>query len=481
MENWMRASRAVHSIAAALWFLASSPPASASPADPTLSLTDAVRQTLDANLDLAAERRSLGADREEIYLARSSLLPQIDLGASAQHLEYDRSDGNPGTSTEESLTLAAELSQVLYDENDWAELGIQKHVYDGQTAALDSFRLGVVQEAANAFLELDRWHALVEVRERNRELTAINRETSQARIAAGWSSQREVLRWESQLASNDTGVAEARAQVLVNRFQLNRVRNQPAEARVDAVPARIEEYGFVYAREQIVEAIAKPAGDRKLRDLLVRVGLPRSPELLEIDAAIAAEERLLTSNRRAFWVPSVSVGATVDYLAADDSGRRRNDSFDETEWTVGAQLTFPLLQGGAKFASLRQTRESLGALRIERRSTVQTVDQRIRAAFADASGAFASLGFSRQQEAAARRNYELVNDSYVLGVASILALLDGQSQLLTAEQTVTNAHYDFLEAVIAAQEQMALYPFLEPEAEAVQLLDSIERELRVSP
>jgi outer membrane protein len=207
------------------------------------------------------------------------------------------------------------------------------------------------------------------------------------------------------------------------------------------------------------------------------MGLARSPELAAIDAAIAAEERLRTANRRAFWVPSLSLGAGVNHLAAHGSA----PDFNETEWGVGAGLTFPLLEGGAKFAELRQTQESLASLRIERRSTAQSVDQSIRAAFAQASGAYTNVGFARKQQAAAQRNFELVNESYVLGVASILALLDAQAQLLTANQAVTDALYGFLVDLIAAEEQMALYPFLEPEPEMTQLLDRFERELQAQP
>ena len=94
---------------------------------------------------------------------------------------------------------------------------------------------------------------------------------------------------------------------------------------------------------------------------------------------------------------------------------------------------------------------------------------------------FAAIVFARSQEAAARRGYELANESYVLGVASILSLLDAQSQLLDANEAVANARYDFLEALIEAEEQMALYPFLEPKPEMTALLDRVERELDAQP
>jgi len=212
----------------------------------------------------------------------------------------------------------------------------------------------------------------------------------------------------------------------------------------------------------------------------VRVGIIRSPVLAAIDDAIAAANRLLDSNRRAFYLPSATLDAGVSHTEAGGSGAP-GLHFDETVWGAGAQLTFPLFRGTAKYFELRQTSEALSSLRIERNAAAQILDQDIRAAFAEASGAFANIGYAREQEAAAQRNYDLVNDAYVLGVASILGLLDAQSQLLTAQLAVANALVDFLEAVVAAEEQLAFYPFLEPTAEVAELLDRIEQQLSGRP
>ena len=333
-----------------------------------LSLTEAVRQTLEANLDLAAQRQALAADREQVSIARSALLPQVNLGARAQHLDDDRSDAARGNTSQNSATVAAGVTQVLYDENAWAGFDIQKHVYDSQRSQFETLRLSVIQDAANAFLQLDSAREVLSIQEGNRELTRKNLETSRARVAAGYSGERDVLRWQSQLAGNDGAVVQARTLVLVNRFELNRVRNQAPEVAVEAAPVRVEEYGFVYARDAIARALANPDDDRRLRDLMVREGLSRSPVLAQIDASIAAQERQLQASRRAFWVPSASLGAGINHMVADQSDGGSSESFNDTEWTVGAELSFPLVQGGAKFARFRQARETLSSLRIQRRS-----------------------------------------------------------------------------------------------------------------
>jgi outer membrane protein TolC len=137
----------------AVWVAAST---SAQTDSAKLGLRDAVRQAIDANLDLAARRRALAADREEIGVARSSLLPQIDLGAKSSYIDAERSHDGRGSVTRKSTTVGAELTQVLYDDESWAAFRIQESVYEGQSAEYEAFELGVAQDAATAFLELDR-------------------------------------------------------------------------------------------------------------------------------------------------------------------------------------------------------------------------------------------------------------------------------------------------------------------------------------
>jgi outer membrane protein TolC len=242
------------------------------------------------------------------------------------------------------------------------------------------------------------------------------------------------------------------------------------------LPTTVAEYGFVYARDAIAKAIVSPEVDRRMRDFLVRVGLRRSPDLAALDASVAATERQLTASRRAFWVPSLTLSAGVDYLANQGS-----EDFHQTEWGAKGELTFPLFQGGAKFASLDQAHEALAGLRVERRATAQSLSQSIRSAFAQASGSFQTVGFVIRQVAAAQRSFELADASYTLGIATILDLLDAQSQLLAAELALANATYGFLEDLVAAERQISFYAFVETPVEVEGMLKGVEQALPQQP
>ena len=91
------------------------------------------------------------------------------------------------------------------------------------------------------------------------------------------------------------------------------------------------------------------------------------------------------------------------------------------------------------------------------------------------------MGFAGRGVEAARRNFELVDASYTLGVASILDLLDAQAQLLDGELAYANALFRFLESLVAAERQISLYPFLEAPAEVDALLNRLEQQLGIQP
>ncbi len=463
---------------AAMAFLWVAPPAR------PLDLAGAVRETLDASVELAAERDRLDASRESIGLSRASLLPQAGIGAQGQILDDDRADGFRGNAPEKSATVYGAVTQTVYDEQAWAGFTTQKHVFESERSEFESTRLGVAAEAAKAFVELEQALMVAEIQRQNREITRQNIETARQRVATGYSGERDVLRWQSQLSANDTAVVRADTAALASRFELNRLRNQPREAPIEVSATALERLGFVYARPAVAEAIVGERGGLVLRDFMVRVGLARSPDLQAIDARIEAEERQLTARRRAFWAPSLEIGAGVNYLAVEDSSGGQASDTNVTEWGARATLSFPIAAGGAKLSGLGQAQSTVSSLRASRRATSQTVEQAIRTAFAQASGSFQSLGFAEERESSAARNYDLANQAYEAGVSSILDLLDAQTQLLEARISRAQAHARFLTDLITAEQAIAYFPFLLSGDEAEEgtmnesaLLDQLESEL----
>jgi outer membrane protein len=194
---------------------------------------------------------------------------------------------------------------------------------------------------------------------------------------------------------------------------------------------------------------------------MVAEGLDIAPELLSFDAAISAQERILLSAKRAFWLPSFAAQGSVSELLAESGEGQRSDSpLDDTDWRVGVFATFPLVEGGSKFATIKRAREELSRIQLEKQGASERIDQRIRSALHQSSASYPNIRLSRSAAEAARRNLDLVTDQYARGLVSIVDLLDAQNSSLRANQDAENAVYNFLIDWMDVQRAAGRFDFL---------------------
>ena len=158
--------------------------------------------------------------------------------------------------------------------------------------------------------------------------------------------------------------------------------------------------------------------------------------------------------------------AFVDQLFADGGDGQRDTNplgLDDTSWSAGVYVNFPLFEGGRKSGALGRSREELKKLTIERQATAERIQQRILTALNLTRASYPSIGLSRDAADAARRNLKLVTDSYVQGIKSIIELLDAQNQALVSDQAAANAAYDFLSDLMSVQRAMGEFVTFLPE------------------
>jgi outer membrane protein TolC len=221
---------------------------------------------------------------------------------------------------------------------------------------------------------------------------------------------------------------------------------------------------------------------------MVQYGIDNAPEILRIDAAIAAQKRFLTSVRNAFWSPTVVLQGEISHRfhqsgAGSDEGVPANipaglgfqfPSIDDTDWNLGVNLSFPLFRGTAKFAEKLRALEELNQLRIERKAISDRIEQRIRSTLHIAGASLAIIGQSRLAEESALQNLELVVDSYSRGALSIIELLDAQNAALVASEAASNAVYDFHIDYFEVERAIGRFHLLESETEKSEFRNKLE-------
>ncbi len=431
-------------------------------------LVDIARMALEQNQDLLAESFGVQAGLQDIGRARANLLPQI--GASAgRTLRNDSPSVSAGFFAERSTDAALSLDQLLYSDAASANLKIQKELQRTRQASLSQFRLDVVQAAATSYYTVLNARSQLAVQENNLRITRANLELAEDRVRLGTSTRADLYRWQAELARAQISVLNARSALNQSWETLNRILHKPQGARIALKDATFDE-PFVMTREEFDEMVRSPADYARFSRFYIDRALRQAPELEQLSAQIAAKRRELVSQRRAFWLPDVTVGGRyTSNLSQSGLGAGPQAGADLNDWSIGVQATLPLFSGGLKKANVSKASYELRQLEYLRASTEERVEEEIRRQLHAAQAAYAQIDLAASAAEASRKNFELVTDAYARGTVTIIDLLDAQDSSLTASAAAAESLYNFLVTVMSVQRAIGGYDYLLTPEEREQL------------
>jgi outer membrane protein TolC len=443
--------------------------------DTTLTFPEAINQVLGDNQGFAAKLADLQAKEKDIQIARANFLPSLHFSASVlpsqgQKInDYDRLGVGSGTQG----LLSAGMSQMIYNETFFANHKIQKNLYISEQEQFRSTRFQLITAAGESYVNMLVAQDLLIVLLDNMELTRKNLEAAIYRAEIGSSSQQEVLRWKTQLYSDEQNIVGQRANILKNRIALNQLRDQPEEKIENLDNLSIEEDGFIFSSAIIEAALETEISAKTLRDFLVELGLSNSPDIASMEAQIAAQEMQWKSNKR-WLIPSFSLLAGADelFLKTEDNGLNGIDF-----WFVGASVHWSVFKGGSNFTKVKQSKIQAISLQSARKETFSSQEKLIRSSVSVLIADYQKVGLARAQADVAAQNYALVYDTYMVGEVSLLDLLDAQEQKFSADYNAIAAFYTFFLDLLNVEEAIGYFPFLEPQEEVDMVIRELEQRL----
>jgi outer membrane protein TolC len=356
--------------------------------------------------------------------------------------------------------VGARVEQLIWNERVWANFTAEKHIQQSREENRSVRTLDIILAAARAYLAVLRAQTLLRIERENIAVSRSNLDLARVRVAVGYSGRQEELRWLSRIARDKQAVIDAYVRVEIARQRVNQLLNRPIEESFSAQGATLAEYGFVFGDPTLLSYVDSPAENRVFRDFMVAVGIEASPEIKSIEATLEARERVLASTRSAFYSPTVAFRGDLRHRLHESGAGSDIALSDDTDYTLGLRLTFPIVRGGAKFSETRQAFEEVSQLRVEKRLASQQVERDVRSSFLRAAGSFTNISLSKAAAEAASENFAIVADLYARGAVGIIDLLDAQNAALRDDQAAANAVYDFLVELIRAERAASTFPFL---------------------
>lgn len=457
-----------------------------------ITLTSAIRKILEDNLDVQAASRAARASGQNVTIARSNLLPRIDLLVNGYRIDEDRAAA--GYQPDRSATAEIAASQVLLSEPAMANLSIQSSLQNAKEEELELTRLNTVVSGGSAYLNFLRARRVFGILMDNLKVTRTNLELAETRQNTGVAGPEEKLRWEVEIANVKKAVMAVHSQMNQIRYLLNQTLNLPVTQEIEPADVSLDDPVYAVANGKIRGYLGNPMAFDVLSEFLVQEGISRSRELRQIDALIDAQERSLTSSRLSFVLPSISlfgrlgqnfyksaqpVPFSLNSVPVPPAGLDPNVPQylgqlmsgispalpNRQDWTVGVQMSLNIFGGFSTRGATTMAEETLEQLRAQKGSASQKVELRIRAALQSAKAAYFAIEQSRAEQDAARKALGIVTEAYVRGAVPMLSVLDAQNSALRASQVATNALYDFFIQYLEVQRSVGQFDLLMEPAE----------------
>lgn len=390
------------------------------------TIESALVRSYQNNPQLNAQRASVRSTDETVPQALSGYRPRVAVTASAggQYSDFQT----------QTQTVNGRISSVLNGVTYPRSVGgtISQTLYNGQqtanrtraaesqvSAAREALRVleqTVLLSAATIYMDYLRDAAIVEVQRSNTRVLEQTLKQTRDRFNVGEVTRTDVAQSESQLAAGRTQLLTSESNLTTTRANFRRIVGNDPEALAPGSPV-----------------------DRFLPGTLpaaINLGLVENPNVTAATYGIDVSHLQVKVNEGALF-PTLTLQGSVQQ--AYDVSLTIPRQFS----AVGsAQLSVPLYQGGAEYALIRQSKETLA----QQRLNLEQVRDQTRATVAQAWGQLvagkAQVASAQAQVAASEIALNGVREEARVGQRTTLDVLNAQQALVNARVALVTAQHD---------------------------------------
>jgi NodT family efflux transporter outer membrane factor (OMF) lipoprotein len=380
-----------------------------------------MREGLKDSPTLVQAQARLSEALAQTQSAQSKLLPSANLDASAL---YQRAPDNyviPPPLAGHTFWMGQAGVSLGWDLDFWGHQAEAVHRAQALTQSaqydVDNARLMLAGAVAQAYIELYREYALVDIAERSAAQRQNIIDITRRRVSAGLDTRLELRQAEGQLPQARVARDQAQAAADLAVHQLATLTGQGAES-----------YASINRPTMVVDAV-----------LPVPTALPinllaRRPDVLSARLIVQAADAERLADKAAFY-PDVNLRAIAGIGAF---GLNNLVQWSARGYGAGPLISLPLFDGGRLRAQYLGSEAHLDGAIAGYNDTVlhavqQTSDQITRL------DALARERVDQQQTLEANEAaYSLAEERYKAGLASYLTVLNAETQVLTARQTMVD-------------------------------------------
>jgi len=400
-------------------------PTSVQPTQLQVSLAEAVRRALDvqpAVVQARGDQRNAGAGQRA---AVGAFLPSISIGGSSNKASANRYNSATG----QIVTVPSNTSY-------FGSVSASLDLFDGFRRIANKGATSATADAADAGFTNQR-----------AQVTATTQQLFFTALA-----QEELVRVaEAQLQR-----AKEELQIAVNKFQAG------AATRSDTLTATVDFGNGQLARLQAnanlataqanlgrqigVDQLVRAVPDSALPSLpdttrLRAQVLDSSPQVRQAQAEVGVARSLVTVARSQFW-PTLSASYSNGYTGLDAPWSTTQSYVNN--WSLRFSLSWTLFNGFTREANQVSAAVTRDVTEAQAADTRRSVNAQLTQQLAAVTTAYAQIGISGANVAAASEALRVTQERYRLGAGTLLDLLTAQANMTQAQVNQVQARYNYL-------------------------------------
>ena len=398
---------------------------------PTPALADTIEAALvrayQTNPQLNAQRAQVRSTDENVPQALSGYRPKVAVTASAgvQYTDTLTTAGGTATNLVRTVTHGVNAPRT-------AGLTVSQTLFNGQqtanrtraaesqvSAAREALRVleqTVLLAGATVYMDYLRDSAIVEVQKSNVRVLEQTLKQTKDRFNVGEVTRTDVAQSEAQLAAGRTQLTTAESNLVTTKANFRRI----------------------IGSEPVALAPGSPV-DRYLPPSLaaaVELGLIQNPNVTSAMFGIDVS----------YLQVKVAEGALFPTVTFQTSVQQSYESTMTLQRSFGAsaltQLSMPIYQGGAEYALIRQSKETLAQQRLVLEQTRDQARANVVQAWGQLDAGKASVQSAQAQVTASEIALNGVREEAKAGQRTTLDVLNAQQALVNARVALVTAQHD---------------------------------------
>src|SRR6266849_5858555 len=398
---------------------------------PVPALADTIEAALvrayQNNPQLNAQRASVRFTDENVPQALSGYRPRVAITGSAGSQFIDTQTTSGGNANQlvklgfhgvnAPRSVGGTITQTLFNGQQTAnKTRAAESQVSGAREGLRFLEQSVLLSAATIYMDYLRDSAIVEVQKSNVRVLEQTLKQTRDRFNVGEVTRTDVAQSEAQLAAGKTQLLTAEANLITTRSNFRRIIGNDPQQLAPGSPV-----------------------DRYLPGTLpgaVELGLTENPNVTAAMFGIDVNYLQVKVNEGAL-LPTVSLQASVQ-----QSYEQQMTLFRSFGASAVAQLSVPVYQGGAEYALIRQSTETLAQQRLNLEQVRDQTRANVVTAWGQLEAGKAQVASAQSQVTASEIALNGVREEAKAGQRTTLDVLNAQQALVNARVALVTAQHD---------------------------------------